>query len=199
MSGIGGKIYKTTVLAAVLVVLTGCNYNSQIAGRAVAKEPTVRSTWLAYWDLTAGEKDLPRIENKLAGLSYFGAYFDEKDRVFIPRELSDKRGELKKRPVKYETYLTVVNDKQNADGSTVLKDIEVLRRLFADEAATANHIAEIIDLTLQGGYDGIEIDYERIWSDEQVGRGFLRFAVFSFRRSNPRNGRRIARRQSRPR
>jgi spore germination protein YaaH len=39
-----------------------------------------------------------------------------------------------------------------------------------------NHIDDIIAHTLQGGYDGIEIDYERIWKDEKIGQSFLKFA-----------------------
>ncbi|MBU2701936.1 spore germination protein YaaH [Sporomusaceae bacterium BoRhaA] len=157
-------------------ILTGCNYDSQVAVNAVPKEPTKISAWLAYWDLDAGEKDLKKMGNQLDQLSYFGAYFDKNDNFFIPKELSDKRSELKKRKEKYETYLTFVNDKQNFDGSVVLKDIEVLRRLFSDDASMEKHIDEIIALTLQGGYDGIEIDYERIWTDEKIGQPFLRFA-----------------------
>ena len=170
------KVFKAAILVSVFIILVGCNYTSQSAVNAVAKEPTKRSAWLAYWDLDAGEKDLKAIGNRLDKLSYFGAYFDKNDRVFIPKELSDKKSEPQKTKVKYETYLTFVNDKLNFDGSVVMKDIEVLRRLFSDDASMEKHIDEITELTLQGGYDGIEIDYERIWKDEEIGKSFLRFA-----------------------
>jgi spore germination protein YaaH len=176
MSSTSYKIIKTVIFASVFVILIGCNYNSQSAVNAVAKEPTKASAWLAYWDLDAGEKDLERLGKKLEKLSYFGAYFDSNDRLFIPKELSDKKIELQKKKRKYETYLTFVNDKQNSDGSAVMKDTEVLRRLFSDDASMEKHIDEIITLTLQGGYDGIEIDYERIWKDETIGQTFLQFA-----------------------
>lgn len=176
MSSTCCKILKATIFVSVFLILIGCNYNNQSAVNAVAKEPTKTSAWLAYWDLDAGEKDLGRMGKKLEKLSYFGAYFDSNDRLFIPKDLSDKKNELKKKKGKYETYLTVVNDKQNPDGSTVMKDTEVLRRLFSDDASMEKHIDEIIAVTLQGGYDGIEIDYERIWKDEKIGQSFLRFA-----------------------
>lgn len=153
----------------------GCNYNRQSAGNAVAKESTNHMAWLAYWDIDPGVKDLERMGNKLNKLAYFGAYFDKNDHVFIPQELRDKRSELKKTAVNYETYLTFVNDKENPDGSAVMKDTEVLRRMFANETIMEKHIDEIIELTVQGGYDGVEIDYERIWKDEAVGQSFLRF------------------------
>ncbi len=176
MSSIFCKIFKAAIFASVFVILIGCNYNNQSAVNAVAKEPTRSSAWLAYWDIDAGEKDLEKLGKKLEKLSYFGAYFDSNDRLFIPKELSDKKSELKLKKGKYETYLTFVNDKQNPDGSTVMKDTEVLRRLFSDDASMEKHIDEIIALTLQGGYDGIEIDYERIWKDETIGQSFLEFA-----------------------
>jgi len=170
------KIFKAAIIASVFAVLTGCNFNSQGAVYAVAKEPAIRSAWLAYWDLDAGVKDLGKIEDKLNKLSYFGAYFDENDRLFIPKELQETRTELVKTKGKYETYLSFVNDKQNADRSIILKDIEVLRKLFSDEESMEKHIDAMITLTLQGGYDGIEVDYERIWKEETIGQSFLLFS-----------------------
>lgn len=165
------RMLKGSIVAIALVFLAGCNYNSQ----AAVSGPVQKSAWLAYWDLEAGEKDLAKVSKKLEKLSYFGAYFDKDGRLFLPKELSDKRTELQKQKVGYQTYLTFINDKQNADGSAVMKDIDILKRLFADEPSMDKHIAEIIAMTKQGGYDGIEIDYERIWKDEKVGQAFIRF------------------------
>lgn len=187
MSSIVCKIFKVALLASVLVILTGCNNNSHLAGTADAKEVIRSSAWLAYWELDAGEKDLQRIAKKLDKLSCFGAYFDQDDRMFIPKELSDKKNELKAKKEKYETYLTFINDKQNLDGSVVIKDIEVLRRLFSDGSTMERHIEEIIALTLQGGYDGIEIDYERIWKDEKIGQAYLQFVEKLYVKAQEKN------------
>lgn len=170
-----GNVFKAAIIAAVFVILTGCIYDSQIIVNAGEKTPAKRSAWLAYWDIPAGEKDLQKMGKKLDQLSYFGAYFDKNDHLFIPQELQDGKNELIKTKGNYKTYLTFVNDKQNPDGSAVLKDVEVLRRLFADDAAMEKHIDEMIALTLQGGYDGIEIDYERIWSDEKIAQLYIKF------------------------
>ncbi|WP_371373484.1 hypothetical protein [Sporomusa aerivorans] len=185
--GIACKIIKIILLSVVFVLTAGCNYDNQTAGKADAKETSGKVAWLAYWDLDAGVKDLQRLGNKLDKLSYFGAYFDASDRIFIPRELSDKRKELKAKKGKYETYLTIVNDKQNADESVIMKDTEVLRRAFASSAAMDRHIDAIVALTLQGKYDGIEIDYERIWSDEQVARSFAIFVDKLFLKARENN------------
>lgn len=175
MISLACKFGKVVLLAAVFVLLTGCNYGNQLAGRADAQEPISRSAWLAYWDLDAGEKDLQRMGEKLDKLSYFAAYFDADDHPVIPRELSERHRELAAKKGNYESYLTFVNDRQNPDGSSELKDLEVLRRLLADETARRKHIDEIIALTLRGGYDGIELDYERIWRDKEIARCFPKF------------------------
>ncbi|SFL64926.1 glycoside hydrolase family 18 protein [Pelosinus propionicus] len=187
MSSVGYKIIKTVIFVSVFIILIGCNYDHQSAVNAVAKEPTKVSAWLAYWDLNAGEKDMKKLGKKLEKLSYFGAYFDSNDRLFIPQDLSDKRSELQKKKGNYETYLTFVNDKQNFDGSTVMKDTEVLRRLFSDDASVEKHIDEIIALTLRGGYEGIEIDYEKIWKDETIGQSFLHFTNKLYAKSQKNN------------
>lgn len=176
MSNTFCRVFKAVIFVSVFLILTGSHYNSHFAVNAVAKEPTRRSAWIAYWDLDAGEKDLERIEKELDKLSYFGAYFDKNDRIFVPEELSNKKSERSRKKEKYESYLTFINDKQNLDGTVVMKDIEVLRRLFSEDASMEKHIDEIVALTLQGGYDGIEIDYEKIWKDEKIGQSFLRFA-----------------------
>lgn len=160
------------VLIAVLVMLAGCNH--KFSAMAIAQEPINKSAWLAYWDIEAGEKDLAKIGGTLKKLSYFAAYFDNNDHLFVPKELSEKKSELKKKKESYVTYLTFVNDRENSDESLIMKDIEVLRRIFSDDTVMDKHINDIITMTLQGGYDGIEIDYERIWKDKKVGQSFLR-------------------------
>lgn len=173
MSGKVYKAFKVAIYASVFLILLGCcTYHSDV----VAEGPTKRAGWLVYWDIDAGEKDLKNIANKLDKVSFFGAYFDKNDKIFIPQELIDERNQFKKKKDKYETYLTIVNDKQNSDGSSTIKDIEVLRRLFSDDALMEKHIDEVIALTLQGAYDGIELDYENIWKDEILRQSFLRFA-----------------------
>ncbi|MBP2643579.1 MAG: hypothetical protein H6Q67_1466 [Firmicutes bacterium] len=169
------KIGKAAILVFVFAILTGCNSSSPSAAQAVNKEPTKLSAWMAYWELEAGLKDLGKVDKKLENLCYFAAYFDKNDCLFLPQELSDRKSEISKQKGKCQTYLTFVNDKQNMDGSSEVKDIEVLRRVFADDVSMEAHIDEIITLTLTGGYDGIEIDYERVWKDQEVAQVYLKF------------------------
>lgn len=163
------------LLCSLLILLAGCAGNPFRPNSPGAKEPVSLSAWIAYWDIPAGESDFRRIDEKLQKLSYFAASFNQDDQLFVPEELTALRNKHKQEKVKTEAYLTFVNDKAGADGSSLLKDTEVLRRRLADDAAIDRHIAEIIELTLQQGYDGIEIDYERVWRDEFVRQVFPSF------------------------
>ena len=167
------KIPRILIVAVIIAFLSGCAYNKSFVGSANAQ---VRSAWITYWDLADGEKDLDSIGRKLNKLVYFAAYFDESDHLFVPAVFSGKAANSRKTGKNYETYLSFVNDKLNADGSVVLKDLEILRRWFADDVSMEKHIDEIIALTLAGGYDGVEIDYERLWEEEDIGLPFMRFA-----------------------
>ena len=166
---------KTLVLFAVLVILTGCSANHEGLAQKNEAIDMSRSAWIAYWDMNSGEKDLARLGKKVGKLVYFAAFFDELDRLFVPQQLQDVKNEQLRKKHHAETYLSVVNDKKNLSGSVVLKDTELLKRVLATDDLIDKHIADIIGLALKGEYDGIEIDYERVWKDEVVSKQFVKF------------------------
>ena len=168
-------VKKTLVLFAVLVILTGCSANHEGLAQKNEAIDMSRSAWIAYWDLNSGEKDLARLGKKVGKLVYFAAFFDELDRLFVPQQLQDVKNEQLRKKHHAETYLSVVNDKKNLSGSVVLKDTELLKRVLATDDLIDKHIADIIGLALKGEYDGIEIDYERVWKDEVVSKQFVKF------------------------
>lgn len=61
------------------------------------------------------------------------------------------------------SYLTVVNDVVEKGGTSSLKDMAVLQRLFQTEESLQNHASDVLRLAKEGGYDGVEIDYEGLW------------------------------------
>jgi len=184
---VGEKIWKISFLLLMFVVLAGCSQNNHLVAKSMEKEDINRTAWLAYWDMDSGGKELDRIGNRVGKLSFFGAYYNELDRLFIPEGLDALKNECKRKQQQYETYLTFVNDKKNMSGSVVLKDTELLRRLFAQADSMDKHIDDIIAMTLKGGFDGIEIDFERIWQDESVGKLFLRFVDKLYPRAQAKN------------
>ena len=122
------------------------------------------SAWIAYWDVEKGRHDWKEVHSRLTDTSYFAAYFDENDELFIPDELKEERKfvqetEKDRRP----SYLTFVNDKIEKKGTSSLKDIAVLQRLFKTEESLEHHAASVLRLAKEGGYDGVEMDYEGVW------------------------------------
>lgn len=167
-----GKIIKIWLCGAALLILVGCSSGGP-SGWAGPKESPSKAAWIVYWDLETGGGDLNKIGHRLGKLSWFAAYFDAQDRLFVPPELTQSKQQFTKgQPA---MYLTIVNDKVNANGSVVQKDLDVLSRVFADDKSMERHIEEIIRLALDGGYHGIEVDYERIWRDPTLGLSFTAF------------------------
>ena len=166
---------KSIVLVMVMVVLAGCSANHEGLAQKNETIDLSRSAWIAYWDLNSGEKDLARLGKKVGKLVYFAAFFDELDRLFVPQQLLDVKNEHLRKKHHAVSYLSFVNDKKNLSGSVVLKDTELLKRVLATDDLIDKHIADIIGLALKGEYDGIEIDYERVWKDEVVSRQFVKF------------------------
>ncbi|MDD4722144.1 MAG: hypothetical protein WC127_04560 [Acidaminococcaceae bacterium] len=165
----------------IAIFLAGCDYNDKQANvearELITQQADVKiqtTTWLTYWDLQDGAVDLKKISPRLEALAFFGAYFDKDQNVFIPKELQLKHSGLKKSG-NYTEYLTVVNDRLNADGSTSMKNIEMLKTVLGTEKDREHHIAAIMALAKNGNYGGIEIDYERVWKDAKTKELFLKF------------------------
>lgn len=135
------------------------------------------SVWLAYWDTDNLLQNFEPLKDKIDNVCYFSAYFDDKGKLFIPQGTT-KAWELIKGTYgdkKYTSYLTIVNDVKKPDGSSSLKDTKILYNLFSSKESIKGHISEILTLALEGGYDGIEVDYEAIKKDMKLWKMYLQF------------------------
>lgn len=180
-------VIKIALYALVFFAISGCSSQDSFIAKAVDKADTNRLLWLAYWDLDAGGKDLTKLGMKAGQVAYFAAYFDPLDRLMIPAALSDIKNTHKRKKVHWETYLTFVNDKGNLDGSFALKDIEVIRRVLSKDGLLDKHVDDIIKLAKEHDFNGIEIDYERVWKDEEVGKLFIKFVDKLYLRAREQN------------
>jgi spore germination protein YaaH len=142
------------------------------------------SSWVAYWDLASGEQEARKMKAKLTNLVYFAAYFDEDGHAFLPAEISDLKLADKR---SYDVYLSIVNDKKHSGQKTGLKETDFLLEMWQSDAAMESHIAEIITLAKDGGYDGIEIDYERIWRNKQLAPKFVAFIEKLYKKAAAEN------------
>lgn len=71
-------------------------------------------------------------------------------------------------------YLSVVNDVKNGD-KTTQKDTDILWQVLGTPEAAQAHAEELVQLAAANGYDGIEIDYEKIRKDLDLWQAFLDF------------------------
>ena len=161
------------MLCALLFLLVGCGHSD---GAALPK-PNNLSAWVAYWDIKSAEQETKKLKNKLDTIVYFGAFFDSQDKLSMPAELTTKRLADLKKETNNLAYLSVINDRQTAEEKIILKDTEILKEIFSSPDRVNEHINELIAIAQQGKFDGLDIDYERIWKDEQVAAYFPTFVA----------------------
>ena len=129
--------------------------------------------WAVYWD----DED---VMQKCASDIYdtdvvciFEAYFDEGYGLVYNEktvQLSEKMRD-DSRFADRRFFLTVVNDVVGDDASEQ-KDTKVLYSVLQDPAG---HASDIVSLAKKNGYDGVEIDYEKIRNDMELWELFLAF------------------------
>ena len=170
------RLWKICCMVGLIFVTTGCMGNV----KSSAHEEITLSAWTAYWDMDQGMREYRQIQGHMSKLSYFAAYFNAQDQLFVPAEVQTAKERAGKKNTGTAAYLTIVNDYKASAGKTTEKDLAVLRRVLADDEAVDRHVAEILALARQGGYDGIEIDYEKVWKDKAL---FQRYMDFIYRLS----------------
>lgn len=127
------------------------------------------SVWVVDWHREAGLRDLQELSASLSSVQVFGVYFNHEDQLHVTdgflqsisavMDVSEERGIP-------STYLTIVNDRFNEDGTITQKDSALLTRLIATEQSRNQHIANIMQLVERHGVAGVEIDYERVLQED---------------------------------
>lgn len=132
-----------------------------------------KAVWAVYWDDEDVTKKLSKRGSDADVVCIFEAYFDDGYDLVYNDASSALFEKLKNDPAgkdrKY--YLTFVNDVVGAS-ATVQKDTEVLYSVLQDPAG---HAADIVELAKKNGYDGVEIDYEKIRKDMDLWDLFIPF------------------------
>ncbi len=165
---------KIILLSLLLFLLAGCYNGKQANVKAASQTKNQLSVWTVYWDAQEGTEEFGRFEKRLDEVCLFGAHFEEDGKLFLPEELTfDKRAAKKKKQL--VEYLTIVNDRILADGCKEYKKTEFLQDMLNDQERRKEHIEEIIALAKSEHYDGVEIDYERIWRDCEIKDSFIPF------------------------
>jgi len=131
----------------------------------VTRHVTERSAWLADWRGKAGLTDLGAVAGGLTSLQVFAAYFTPEGKLHFTDAfhamLPDVRSVSESNGLN-GIYLTLVNDIVYPDGTESQKDPALVTMLTADRAVRGAHIDEIVAAAVSYGFDGIELDYERV-------------------------------------
>lgn len=141
---------------------------------------TKYTIWNAYWNLKGAEEQIEALSSKIQNISFFAAYFNYNDEVFIPQETIDfyeKKGSIYKNRG-WNCLLTIVNDIDYGNGNSSTKDKNLINRLVQNETNYKAHAENLISLTKKYNFDGLEIDYENIRKDYVLWEKFMNFVNY---------------------
>ena len=171
LTGCGGK--KAPILPEVEE--TEAENSTALEMQALAPEVEDLTVWSAYWDCADDIDVLEEEADHVDAVSLFAAYFQDGELV-IPDTTDRMRGKIRRRDVLQEktVYLSVVNDVKEGDKITQ-KDTDILWQVLGTEEAAQAHAQELVQLAVDNGYDGIEIDYEKIRKDMELWQAFISF------------------------
>ena len=168
MKRLHSKIVAGALAAGVsLLMLTGCSAKPHSSQHG----PMLMTAWVADWDAESGREDGEKIRHDLRSMVYFRTYFTDGDKIVVPDSLLSLKGSRSlERPGE---YLSFTNDFVPGKGTAVQKDLAVLQRVLKDEPSMNAHVAELVRLTKEKGFNGIELDYERVFKDEALAKKFV--------------------------
>ncbi|GIP60679.1 glycosyl hydrolase family 18 protein [Paenibacillus woosongensis] len=157
--------------AVIIVIIAGIIWfyrqeNEEQTIRAVDVEQDLEmSAWVVDWKWESGVADLQQISRNLDRLQAFAAYFDSENHLYFTDDMHKALPHIFQTAriggVKY-VDLTIVNDRWNPDGTAVQKDPGIVSRILATRESQEQHIEEIIDTVERYGFDGVEMDFEKI-------------------------------------
>lgn len=181
------KLKKIFLLLTILFLICGCaskedenvdDKNDDYSKNEIevlSNASDSLTVWSVYWDcvddIDAIDDELDKINN----VSLFAAYFINGE-LSIPDETSRMLNKIKNHDKKnnIKVYLSIVNDVVDNEATTQ-KDTEILKDLLKDESSINEHANHLINLVKDNGYDGVEIDYEKIRSDLALWENFMMF------------------------
>ena len=133
------------------------------------------TVWSTYWDCADDMDVLESEADNVDEISLFAASFQD-GKVSIPEETTRMLKKIRRREqTKGKTvYLSIVND-VTENGKTIQKDTTVLQKVLGTDEAVQSHAEQLVRLASENGFDGIEIDYEKIRRDLDLWQAFLKF------------------------
>ena len=155
--------------------------------RALAEEADETTVWSVYWDCADTMRVLRTEWEQIQAVSLFEAYFKGNE-VIIPEESEKTLGRIRNREKMRDmtVFLSVVND-VDQNGTILQKDTDILKQCLGTEDAARAHAKNLAEIASERGYDGVEIDYEKIRSDLELWDDFLQFEHFLLEETSKKN------------
>ena len=142
---------------------------------ALSEETDQLTLWTVYWDTVGKASVLRQAGDAADQIVLFAADYQE-DQPVIPdatlrflERLRSVDGMAEKK-----VYLSVVND-LTTGGKSSLKDTDLLHRLLDTDASAKAQAKTLAALAKDNGFDGIEIDFEKIRKDLPLWERFFYF------------------------
>ncbi len=157
-----------------LFLFTGCILGGCVQAeplKSAPHTPVTFATWQVYWDVKSGEDDYRLMRDKLDKVAIFAVCYDEDDVFYIPKDLQTLINSYRIRKV--ERYLTFTND--IVGKKRVEKDRELLRRILASDERIEKEAKAMADMAEKFGMEGIELDYENFYKDEELLTRYVTF------------------------
>ena len=170
-----GKTESAEKDAPAVIGLQRADTESVAEIKALSAESDALTLWSTYWD---NDNDLVAMRELAGGhedISLFAAYYKDGE-IFVPEATTHSMNELRRKSLTSDKdiYLSIVNDNEK-NGKTEHKSTELLCELIGSKENAEAHAKELVDLAVRNGYDGIEIDYEKIRKDLKLWEAFLVF------------------------
>jgi len=170
--------YRTRLKVGVFLGLILLSGSLSFASQPVPEKRPVRfGAWVTYWDFAAGVEAVIQNPSVFKDVYFFSTVLapDGKPIMYNPDlPYASVVATLKGEGIR--TWLTVVNDvvKPNRRNSK-LKDPDLIHSILQDDKRRALHRQALIRLTLQYGFDGIDVDYENLHAkDKEIYTQFIR-------------------------
>lgn len=147
----------------------------ELAPEAEALRNIMQTVWVAYWDGHISEA-LDTYGGVIENICMFAASYDPDGHVFIPEDLQNQLAMIREKDTDgaWNYYLSVTNDIV-ASGWSSAKDVDLLHHLLEKPEDARKHAEELAVLAAEGGYDGLEIDFESLHGDLELWSSFLIF------------------------
>ena len=147
----------------------------------------LQTVWIAYWDDHIDEA-LDQYGEMIGNICMFSACYDTEGRVFFPPDMVALMEKIRAKDPdhRWKYYLSVTNDVLADDWSSA-KDADLLHNLLDRPEDARRHAQMLADLAEGTGYDGLEIDYECLYSDMDLWKSFLVFEDALIEETGKRN------------